>query len=103
MKENEQRAPKMSKRAFISRMAKTNQVTLAEATKAYDMVTKGIVDVVSGGTNLSLVGFGLFYLQRHSGHPAKFGDKRTFVESYNVFKFSASDSLNASVRHLPNG
>lgn len=89
---------KMSKRKFIKYLAEKNHVTVVEATAAYNMVVDGIIDVVRLGTTLSLMNFGVFYLQEHRGHPIQFKDEKTFVKGYNVFKFSASNVLNTSMR-----
>lgn len=89
---------KMSKRGFIKYLADKNHVTVAEAAAAYNMVIDGIIDVVRLGTKLSLMNFGVFYLQKHSGHPIQFKDEKAFVKDYKVFKFTASNVLNDSVR-----
>lgn len=95
---------KMNKRTFIGHLAKENNISLNEATWAYNIVINGIVNVVKTGTKLSLMGFGVFYLQDHKGHPIQFkeGDEQagrnTHVEKYKVFKFSASNVLNGAIR-----
>ncbi len=89
---------KMSRRKFIKYLAEKNNVTIVEAENAYNMVVDGIIDVVRLGTTLSLMNFGVFFLQKHSGHPIQFKDKKTYVGDYKVFKFSASNVLNASMR-----
>lgn len=96
--------PKMNKRTFIGHLAKENNISLSEAAWAYNIVINGIVDVVKTGTKLSLMGFGVFYLQDHKGHPIQFKDgneqagRSTHVEKYKVFKFSASNVLNGAIR-----
>ena len=95
---------KMNKRTFIGYLAKENNISLNEATWAYNIVINGIVNVVKTGTKLSLMGFGVFYLQDHKGHPIQFKEddkqmgRNMHVGKYKVFKFSASNVLNGAIR-----
>lgn len=95
---------KLSKRDFIAYIANLNNITLQEAGRAYDIVIGGIIDAAKAGLNLSLMGFGVFYLQDHNGHPVQFkgenktAGERTYTPKYKVFKFSASKALNIAIR-----
>lgn len=88
---------KMSKKQFLSDVAKANDMSIKDITYAYDAIIDGIEDVVSSGRSLSLTGFGVFYLHKHKGHPVQF-EGATEVSDYVVFKFSASDVLNRRFR-----
>lgn len=88
---------KMSKKEFLRKVAKDNDMTVSGLTAAYDAIIDGIKDVVSNGQSLSLTGFGVFYLHKHKGHPVQF-EGREDVPDYVVFKFSASDVLNRKFR-----
>ena len=85
---------RMNRTELIHYMAEKNGVELSEAQKAYAMTTEAIRDIVASGIKLSLSGFGVFYLQRHRGHPVQFQSGATATQDYLVFKFSASNTLN---------
>lgn len=91
---------KMNKRQFLRKVAAENGMTIADTTRAYNAIIKGIQDTVNQGTVVSLTGFGTFYLQKHKGHPVQFEDTENQVNDYVVFKFSASDVLNKKFRQL---
>lgn len=89
---------KLNKRQFIDYLVKSRGLTHTEASEAYDTVIGGIIEVVGDGISLSLMGFGVFYLQEHRGHPIQFKGEKTYVDGYRVVKFSASNALNLAVR-----
>lgn len=104
VKQDEER---LSKREFITFMAKRYGIKSKEAARAYEMVMDSIREAVEQGNELCLMGFGRFYLQTHKGHPVRFKDDEndkstskpeTEVEDYIVFKFSASNALNQHIR-----
>lgn len=88
---------KISKKQFLSRAAKANDISIKDITKVYDAIVDEIEKVVSDGYSLSLTGFGVFYLYKHKGHPVQFKGQKA-VPDYVVFKFSASDVLNKRLR-----
>ena len=90
----------MNKNGLIEYMSDVYSVSRSDAADAYNMVINSIRDVVTHGFNLRLVGFGLFYLQKHKGNPIQFHAKNKTNEDYLVFKFSASSTLNRSIRSL---
>lgn len=87
---------KMSKKEFISYVAKKYNVSEERLNEDYDMLINGITDVTKRGIKLSLTGFGAFYLQKHKGHPVQFDSNK--VKDYVVFKFSASNVINQQMR-----
>ena len=89
---------KMNKRDLLAYIAATYNISVQEARTAYDMVVNSIVSQVGAGTEVSLMGFGRFYLQQHKGHPIQFNGETGSVGNYSVFKFSASNALNHSIR-----
>lgn len=94
---------KLSKRDFINYLAQINHITPQDASRAYDIVIGGIISAAKEGFSLSLMGFGVFYLQEHNGHPVQFkgergGGEMTYTPKYKVFKFSASKVLNVAIR-----
>ena len=87
---------KISRRQFLGEVANANNISMDEATAAYNMIINGITAVCGRGDRLSLSGFGAFYLQQHKGHPVRFG--KGVSDDYMVFKFSASGLLNKKFR-----
>lgn len=77
--------------------AETN-CNLEMLTQAYQLIIDGIQKTVCSGKELSLSGFGSFYLRKHKGHPVQFDSGTTKVNDYVVLKFSASDVLAQKIR-----
>lgn len=95
-----QNVSRMNRKDLIAYMAEQNGVSTDEAATAYAMTTKAIRDVVARGVKLSLSGFGVFYLQKHRGHPVQFQSGDDATGDYLVFKFSASNTLNKFIREF---
>lgn len=91
---------KMNKSDFIKYVAETNNMPVPLVSQVYDSLINGIFDIVSGGDNLSLAGFGLFYLQKHKKHPVRFSSENKDIDDYLVLKFSASDAMNNRIRSV---
>lgn len=106
MAHKEQTGKKLNKKGFVSYLARRNGTSFEAALRAYDMVVDGIISAAKEGMNLSLMGFGRFYLQEHSGHPVQFKDTDSntthtvYMPKYKVFKFSASKALNSEIRRF---
>ena len=88
---------KISKKDFLRSVAKNNGFTIIETTRIYDAIVDELYKSVAEGTNVSLTGFGAFYLHKHKGHPVQF-EGNNAVKDYVVFKFSASDVFNKRLR-----
>lgn len=89
---------KVNKEAFLESVAEESAIPYNIVQKVYlAMLSKG-EEIVFSGKKLSLKGFGIFSKQYHKGHPVQFGRQGEFVESYPVFKFSASHLLNQRIR-----
>lgn len=88
---------KISKKNFLAGVARDNDMSVENMTKAWDAITKGLYDQLASGNTVSLTGFGSFYLQKHKGHPVQF-EGRAVIQDYIVMKFSASDVLNKRFR-----
>lgn len=106
MAHKEHEGNKLNKKGFVGYLARKNGTSFEAALRAYDMVVDGIISAAKEGMNLSLMGFGRFYLQEHSGHPVQFKDTDSntthtvYTPKYKVFKFSASKALNSEIRRM---
>lgn len=91
---------KLNRWDFIQYLARENGMTPEDAEAAYDMVINGIKKAVCSGAELSLMGFGRFYLSVHKGHPTQFdrSRKNTAVKDYVVFRFAPSQVLSKEIR-----
>lgn len=90
---------RVSKREYISRIAKRAGVPVRTAAAVYAAAIEELVLVVSSGERLTLTGFGKFYPQEHKGHKVRFaavsgGDH---IGDYTVLKFSATRDVNRRI------
>jgi DNA-binding protein HU-beta len=96
---------RVSKREFVSRVAKRAGVPVRIASHVYDSVIEEILDIVGNGNDLTLTGFGKFYPQMHKGHRVRVADANgkfsdaegAEIDNYAVLKFSATRSVNKKV------
>ncbi|MEV7953011.1 MULTISPECIES: HU family DNA-binding protein [Streptomyces] len=84
--------PRVSKRAFISRVATRSGLPVRTVSKVYESLLGELTGAVSCGETVVLTSFGRFYRQAHKGHKVRFG--KSDVDDYTVLKFSASSSFN---------
>ncbi|MFB7597573.1 HU family DNA-binding protein [Streptomyces sp. NPDC056160] len=84
--------PRVSKRAFISRVATRSGLPIRVVNKVYESLLGELRGAVSCGETVVLTSFGRFYRQDHKGHKVRFG--KSDVDDYVVLKFSASSSFN---------
>lgn len=98
---------KMTKREFIAFLAEKNQISYRRAEKIYNMVFDGLESAVLSGRDLTLTGFGRFYLQKHRGHKIRgrgadglAPGTKSRLDDYLVVKFSASEILNRKARSM---
>ena len=91
---------RVSKREYISRVAKRTGVPVRTAAAVYEAAIEELILVVSAGERLTLTGFGKFYPQEHKGHKVRFaagsgGADR--IGDYTVLKFSATRDVNRRI------
>ena len=96
----EKKSNKVNKESFLESVAKDTGMSVASIASVYNSMVKVAEEVAVSGKELSLTGFGRFYLQRHKGHPVQFGTPSEKVHDYVVYKFSASNVLNNKLREI---
>lgn len=94
------KSKKVNKELFVSSIAEKTGMTNAAVSKVVDAYHDEIIDRVSNNEEVSMTGFGRFYVQRHKGHPVQFSPSHEKVQDYVVFKFSASNVLNNRLRDI---
>lgn len=93
-------AARVSKKQFLADVARRCGIHEQIVIEVYDAIVDNMFDELMQGHNVSLAGFGLFYVQKHRGHPVQFNggrDNKT-VDDYLVLKFSASKNSNRRLR-----
>lgn len=88
----------MNKAEFVTFMADKNNCSKADATRALDMVTESVTKALGSGKDVSLVGFGLFYVQRRAareGRNPKTGAKM-HIAAYKQPAFRAGKKLKSA-------
>lgn len=91
-------AGKVNRAEFLARVSKRTGVRREVVVAVYGGIVDELVDVMQGGSQLLLTGFGSFYLQRHKGHPVQFSGGSDMVSDYDVLKFSPSNIMTKRVR-----
>lgn len=90
---------RISKKQFLADVARKCGIHEQIVLEVYDAIVENIFDELTKGYNVSLAGFGLFYVQKHKGHPVQFnGGNDKNVDDYLVLKFSASKNSNRRLR-----
>jgi hypothetical protein len=81
----------MNKQEFITHIANQHDCKKVEAEKAIDMFTSSVIDAMGQGNEISIVGFGNFYVNKvaaRSGRNPRSGEALQ-IKAYNQPKFKA--------------
>jgi nucleoid DNA-binding protein len=81
----------MNKQEFITHIANQHDCKKVEAEKAIDMFTYSVIDAMGQGNEISIVGFGNFYVNKvaaSSGRNPRSGEALQ-IKAYNQPKFKA--------------
>ena len=85
----------MNKAEFVTFIAEIGNSSKADATRALDLITEAITKALGKGNEVSLVGFGSFYVQRRAareGRNPKTGAKM-HIAAYKQPAFRAGKKL----------
>jgi DNA-binding protein HU-beta len=85
----------MNKQEFVTYIATQHDCTKVEAEKAIDIFTSSVIDVIGQGDEISLVGFGNFYVSKvapRSGRNPRSGEVIQ-INAYNQPKFKTGKKL----------
>ncbi len=85
----------MNKAEFVTFIAENNNCSKADATRALDMITESVTKALGKGKEVSLVGFGLYYVQKRAareGRNPKTGAKM-HIAAYKQPAFRAGKKL----------
>jgi DNA-binding protein HU-beta len=88
----------MNKAEFVNFLATSNNCSKVEAEKSLNMIVDGIMDVMSKGMGVNLVGFGSFEVQdrkARDGRNPKTGEK-IHIPAYKQPSFKAGKKLKDS-------
>ena len=89
----------MNKADFVSHIAELHECTKVEAEKVIDMFTSSVIDAVSKGNDITLVGFGQFIvgkLAARDGRNPKTQEPMA-IAAYNQVRFRAGQKLKDAV------
>lgn len=85
----------MNKAEFVTFISEKHNCSKADATRALDLITESITGALGKGKEISLVGFGSFYVQRRAareGRNPKTGEKM-HIQAYKQPAFRAGKKL----------
>jgi DNA-binding protein HU-beta len=89
----------MTKKEFIDHIASEHNCTKTEAEKVIDMFVSSVIDAIGQGNEISLVGFGNFFVSKvasRSGRNPRTGASLK-IASYNQPKFKVGQKLKDAV------
>ncbi len=89
----------MNKGDFIKFISENNNCTQGMAEKVINMFTSSVIDAISKGNEISLIGFGSFFVQRveaREGRNPRTGDALK-IAAYNQPKFKVGQKLKDAV------
>lgn len=91
-----------NKKTLANKLAKRTLLTQKEATQVVEALFDIIVDELKEGEDVSVVGFGKFYLYEHSPRPVR--NPKTQVEMilkpYKSLKFKPSNVIKTLLKRL---
>ena len=91
----------MNKGEFVKHVAAQHSITQEEANKAIDMFTSGVTSALTGGDEVSLIGFGNFSASKVESRPGrnpKTGETIQ-IKAYNQPKFKSGAKLKDAVNN----
>lgn len=85
----------INKKGLASKLAQKTCVTKKEAEQIVDLLFEEIVEELEQGGEVSIVGFGKFFLYHHSPRPVRNPktQEEMMLEPYRSVKFKVSDKL----------
>ncbi len=89
----------MNKSDFVRHIAEQHGCTKVEAEKTVDMFTSSVIDAISKGNEISLIGFGSFSVSKvaaRTGRNPRTGDALK-IAAYNQPKFKVGQKLKDAV------
>ena len=89
----------MNKTEFVKHIAQQHNCSQVEADKIINMFTSSVIDALSKGNEISLIGFGSFSVQRveaREGRNPRTGDALK-IAAYNQPKFKVGQKLKDAV------
>ena len=85
----------INKKGLASKLAQKTCVTKKEATQIVDLLFEEIVEELENGGEVSIVGFGKFFLYHHNPRPVRNPktQEEMILKPYKSVKFKVSDKL----------
>ena len=91
----------MNKTEFVKHIAQQHNCSQVEADKIINMFTSSVIDALSKGNEISLIGFGSFSVQKveaREGRNPRTGDALK-IAAYNQPKFKVGQKLKDAVNN----
>lgn len=90
----------MNRGDLIDRVAKSSDMTKAEAKKAVNGILKAIAGALAGGDKVTLIGFGTFAVSERAARQGRNPQtgKAIKIPARKVVKFKAGSKLSATVK-----
>lgn len=85
----------INKKGLAAKIAQKTCITKREAIQVVDLLFEEIVEELEGNGEVSIVGFGKFYLYQHSPRPVRNPktQEEMLLKPYKSVKFRVSDKL----------
>lgn len=92
----------MNKKTLAKRLASKTLLSQKEAVQVLDSIFEGILEMAEESGEVSIVGFGKFYLYTHSPRPVRNPktQEEMVLKSYKSLKFKPSDRIKKYFKNL---
>ena len=92
----------MNKKILAKKVASKTLLSQKEAVQVLDAIFDGIVEMAQQSGEVSIVGFGKFYLYTHNPRPVRNPktQEQMVLKSYKSLKFKPSDRLKKYFKNL---
>lgn len=92
----------INKKILAKKLAKSTLLTQKEADQVVDRLFEIIVDELKSGNDISIVGFGKFYLYEHAPRPVRNPktQEEMMLKSYKSMRFKASNVVKKLLKEL---
>lgn len=95
----------MNKKDLARKISSKTLLSQKESLQVLDTIIDSVIEALEGGDEVSLVGFGKFYLYQHAPRPVRNPktQEEMNLKDFKSLKFKSSDKIKKYFKELNNG